>query len=484
MASSVALSVLVSKDIFSRIAAYQHGMFFDVRPLETLEHVSSYNVQNSTSMTRGFRAGLARADTLLAPWYAVRGTSRIPCLFQWVKHTYDVVATHAAYFGKLAILEYLHEVYTIRFFRGLPLWDVAAANGHLHILAFLRGHEYSFPQYTLVDYEGLSRAMTWAAADGHAATVEYLHSHNIPCDGSDAQSAAAEFGQLAILQWLHARGIGQLTTWAMDKAAKNGHLDVLKWLHDHTNASCTTDAMDEAARHGHLDILQWLQNNRFEGATDASIRYAAEGGHVDVLRWLFVHQPPTSTSSRMPMEGAAQCGSLEAIQLLHDRGWPASKWVMGKAAGGGHLEVVQWLHGHRTEGCTTSAMDDAAGEGHLEVVQWLHHNRTEGCTRRAMDRALEYGHVEVVRWLIDNRQEGCSELGIKYAVQTGRLDFVQWIRRHRGCQMCQLHHAIADARRFRHDDIALYLETGQPDACPCYACAGVAKSKQALCVVQ
>lgn len=29
---------------------------------------------------------------------------------------------------------------------------------------------------------------------------------------------------------------------------------------------------------------------------------------------------------------------------------------------------------------STKAMDLAAANGHLEVVQWLHENRNEGCT--------------------------------------------------------------------------------------------------------
>ena len=41
---------------------------------------------------------------------------------------------------------------------------------------------------------------------------------------------------------------------------------------------------------------------------------------------------------------------------------------MNLAANSGHLEVVQWLHDNRSEGCTTDAMDRAAGKGHFEVV--------------------------------------------------------------------------------------------------------------------
>ena len=45
--------------------------------------------------------------------------------------------------------------------------------------------------------------------------------------------------------------------------------------------------------------------------------------------------------------------------------------TMDKAARHGHLDVVQWLHEHRQEGCTKNAMDWAAMNGQLNVVQWL-----------------------------------------------------------------------------------------------------------------
>ena len=47
----------------------------------------------------------------------------------------------------------------------------------------------------------------------------------------------------------------------------------------------------------------------------------------------------------------------------------------------GHLEVVNFLHENRTEGCTERAMNWAAENGHLDVVKFLHENRTEGCTK-------------------------------------------------------------------------------------------------------
>lgn len=48
----------------------------------------------------------------------------------------------------------------------------------------------------------------------------------------------------------------------------------------------------------------------------------------------------------------------------------------------------------RTESCTTAAMDWAAGEGHLEIVEWIHGNRKEGGSYFAMDLASKYEHFE------------------------------------------------------------------------------------------
>jgi hypothetical protein len=66
-------------------------------------------------------------------------------------------------------------------------------------------------------------------------------------------------------------------------------------------------------------------------------------------------------------------------------------------------------------------MDLAAGKGHLEVVKWLHKHRSEGCTTKAMDRAARHGHFEVLRWLHKNRSEGCSENVLKWAVVKEQL---------------------------------------------------------------
>jgi hypothetical protein len=46
----------------------------------------------------------------------------------------------------------------------------------------------------------------------------------------------------------------------------------------------------------------------------------------------------------------------------------------------GQLGLLQLLHEANVDGFSTKTMDFAAGAGHLEIVQFLHHHRKEGCT--------------------------------------------------------------------------------------------------------
>lgn len=36
---------------------------------------------------------------------------------------------------------------------------------------------------------------------------------------------------------------------------------------------------------------------------------------------------------------------------------------------------------------------------HLEILQWLHNNRTEGCTNLAIHLANDGDHLDIVQWL-------------------------------------------------------------------------------------
>ena len=122
--------------------------------------------------------------------------------------------------------------------------------------------------------------------------------------------------------------------------------------------------------HWEYFLYLWSDNRRIRRRYDKDefFDYAAQNGELALLMKL-----PSSIH-----------GSAEAMD------WAASK---------GHLDVVQWLHHNRTEGCTKYAMNCAAMNGHLDVVKWLHSNRTEGNVEEALAHARRGRHKEIFQYL-------------------------------------------------------------------------------------
>ncbi|KAF0689310.1 Aste57867_19227 [Aphanomyces stellatus] len=322
-------SMLLSFDLLRRINPFQNGIFLDVQALKAaLQPFEQSPFRYRPSIIADHRAFLLRAGTLLAPRYAGHSTSHLQFRVEHASHTRTLLAVHAANSGYLTVLEQLHVQYTVALFNDLPLWNLAAANGHVHILHFL----HSIRCMPTHEVNGVIAPSTHnpkivASASGHLAVVDWLHRNNLKFD---AMASTTPLAKSYAGQWT--------------SSAANGHLHVLTWLYDYMmEAPCTTFAMDEAAQNGHLDVLQWLRNHRTEGATDASVRYAAEKNHLDVLRWLLANGF-SPTTSPWAIVVAAEHGHLEAIQILHEIGWPAK--AMDKAAKYGFLGIVQWLHDH------------------------------------------------------------------------------------------------------------------------------------------
>ncbi|EGZ05515.1 hypothetical protein PHYSODRAFT_415172, partial [Phytophthora sojae] len=104
---------------------------------------------------------------------------------------------------------------------------------------------------------------------------------------------------------------------------------------------------------------------------------------------------------------------------------------LGNAAGGGHLEVVQWLFENTgtSEGRTKNALHNAAINGHLEVVQWLHAHGLEGCGQETMRLAAAFKRLDVMKWLHKNLPGGftCTVEMVQDATLNGPLRIASWL---------------------------------------------------------
>jgi hypothetical protein len=224
----------------------------------------------------------------------------------------------------------------------------AAVVGTMGRLAWARGLDRPWP-------EPRNHWQPWqicvtAARHGALASLQWARANRCPCN-KHACRAAARFGHLAVLQWLRANGCG----WDEDTcqaAAGGGHLDVLQWARAN---GCDWDerTCSRAAGGGHLAVLQWARAT----GSGAGAAAPATGAGGD---W-----------GRAPAP-VADCSAPVAVC-----DW--DKDTCSEAAGGGHLEVLQWL---RANGCPWPLPWDihpcsaAAGGGHLAVLQW---ERDNGC---------------------------------------------------------------------------------------------------------
>ncbi|KAF0722593.1 hypothetical protein Ae201684P_013818 [Aphanomyces euteiches] len=294
--------------------------------------------------------------------------------------------------------------------RFLLLRDFLAANGTKHDTS------------GLIPLDALMTPLTKTQLDAirGAFSPQILHQITVAwhCSVVYWLDIAAAAGRLDWIDYIHCHG-GHGSSLALDLAAASGSLVCVQYLHLNRTDGATTLAMDLAARAGHFDIVRFLHLRRCEGCTSDAMYYAAKLGYEDIVRFLLDNRFVESTSTRA-LDAAARNGHYGIVQLLHAAyaGMPrmASAAAMDLAAAGGHLYVVCFLHEHRSEGCTNSALILAAARGHIEVVQFLVQNRKEGCVTAALEAANENSAIEVASYLsqvLDRGEMACSRIGCR-----------------------------------------------------------------------
>ncbi|KAF1323947.1 hypothetical protein FI667_g10226, partial [Globisporangium splendens] len=268
----------------------------------------------------------------------------------------------------------------------------------------------------------------------YALQKESLYQSNPKLQFHRVVAAAVKYGRLEILQWLHEQSVHdkQLVwnAWLMRDAILNRHVDVMEWLRRNRGP----DVMLNCG----VQNVDWREGSSALG----------------VAKWLHDHSYPFTPRE---MDQAAKYGHLDVVQFLHDhRREGCTANAMDGAAAHGHLGIVQFLHHNRTEGCTTRAMDDAAQNGHLDVVTFLHTHRTEGCTERAMDSAAMNHHDAVTKFLGQNRDEGCSSVMLLKVAKDGNVETVRALCEYstRGC----LVEAKRVAKAWRHTAVVALLD--------------------------
>ncbi|KAL6063217.1 Ankyrin repeat-containing domain [Balamuthia mandrillaris] len=103
---------------------------------------------------------------------------------------------------------------------------VAARQGHLHLLKWLREQEDPPPWIPAV--------CTVATSEGQLETLQWLRSQGCPWDEKTCSSAASG-GHLEVLKWAIANGCPWHVQEANRAAVLKGHHQVVQWLNEHAS---------------------------------------------------------------------------------------------------------------------------------------------------------------------------------------------------------------------------------------------------------
>jgi ankyrin repeat protein len=348
----------------------------------------------------------------------------------------------------------------------------AASNGHAELM--LRLLERGAAAHARMS-EG-TRALDWAAQEGHATAVKRLLAHDpalldLPGYGErTALVAAAGNGHIELVQLLLARGADPRArrssgAHALDSAAQEGHLAVVDLLIAHDArlldlpGAGERTALMAAASAGRLDVVQRLLSlgadpRLRESEGTQALDWAAQNGHRAVADALLTHDPGLldfpGFGERTALLAAAWNGHEDVVRELLARGADTRRrrasgaHVLDGAAQDGHAEVVELLLRHDPGllnlpgfGERTALMA-AAINNRLEVVRVLLAHGADPTLResegtRALDWACQCGHQAVAEILLKHDPKLLDLPGfgdrtaLVAAACNGHADLVAWL---------------------------------------------------------
>lgn len=285
----------------------------------------------------------------------------------------------AASAGQLELIQHLHEIREEPFGSVVGHIRVAAANGHLAVVAFL--NESREPCYRNFHQHGDSTAMDQAATNGHLKIVQYLHENHHQ---------------------------GSCTSAAMEGAVLSRHVEVVQFLHEHSYEGCSSQAMMDAVKNSQFEALQLLCDHRGENSSvEPSLQLATDLGRLKYVKFMYNELSSAClaiATSAAIVSSAAASGSLELIQFfhLHDQHFQFSRDTMHSAAVNGHLSIVKFLHEHRSEGCDVRTLFQCDERGHARVLEFLCLSRPIANPVAAIAKAKTQGRFVLVTMLERN----------------------------------------------------------------------------------
>ncbi|KAF0682889.1 Aste57867_25024 [Aphanomyces stellatus] len=156
--SKASVIALTSTDILRLVCAHQRGLHEDIVPFLRLVSLSYVSSQHRPAI-----------DAVLSSWLNCdpQTVDRLPLAVDSLPRAATAIAEYAAFHGRLDVLDRLSGVISAH----MVLCDLAASQGHLHVLHFLHAHSgFLDGRWHRIKDSTLEAA----AAGGHIDTLDYL----------------------------------------------------------------------------------------------------------------------------------------------------------------------------------------------------------------------------------------------------------------------------------------------------------------------
>ncbi|CAK4676584.1 hypothetical protein LEN26_018175 [Aphanomyces euteiches] len=268
-----AAQVLASSDLVQALVGFQSGVLECDTPVTRLAHAAPRSIPHLRDfLVQDFQP-------IFDPWLRTHGYSGLKRI---VSTTFirPALLAYAASVGNLPLLQVLLRTPSLDpTTSSSVLMDIAATQGHDHIVAFLHAQPGQM---------ATTAAMNGAAANGHLEIVQFLHAHRSEGCTTDAMDDAAGAGHLHVVQWLGHIGDARCTVRALDAAAARGHIRIVQFLLEEVGMYCSPTALFTAACAGHDAVVRvlWAQILDKEAARTAALRQASQAGFNHAARML------------------------------------------------------------------------------------------------------------------------------------------------------------------------------------------------------
>ncbi|EFA81532.1 hypothetical protein PPL_05521 [Heterostelium album PN500] len=282
-----------------------------------------------------------------------------------------------------------------------------------------------------LDKNKISYSFVWSVALGNLRILQYLYTLVMDEDiirrlkSTHLMGKAALKCNIPMLEWMNQNNTLEIFQYSKIDfeflpGRPNG-LNTMKWLHSNLHMEPNENHIYPAAGSGDLETLIWVVEHYKGNPNEPNpklwtkvARTAARNGHVHILKWINEHHRPddhqlsTLYGIEFDLSTHEHCDTIDWIH----KNWPAVNFDQNydSFVSYGSLELIRWIHENLSATntqplFTLEAMNNAARSNSLEVVEFLHYNRTEGCDGRAIHHAAINGRKDIVEFLLSKGYE-------------------------------------------------------------------------------